>query len=92
MKTVSDASFASAFRINLAIQIIGGLICATILDGGAIFTFWIIACIGYWAGYVFIRFKRPEKPSKIDIVFLSIGTFILFFASMLVYGLVAMNS
>jgi hypothetical protein len=90
MKTVSDA-FASAFRINLAIQIIGGLICSTVLDGGKIFTFWIIACVGYWIGFGFIRFKRPQKPSKIDIVFLSIGTFILFLASAFIFGLVAVN-
>ena len=87
MKTVSDA-FASAFRINLAIQIIGGLICTFCTYELAILMFWIIACIGYWAGFMFIRFKRPQKPFKIDVVFLSIGTFILFLASAFILGLV----
>ncbi len=51
--------------------------------------FWIIACVGYWIGYGFIRFKRPEKPSKIDLIFLSIGTFIIFISSVFVFGLIS---
>jgi hypothetical protein len=74
---------------NVAIQIIGGLICATVLDSGFTFNIWLISCLSYWIGFTFIRFRRPFSPSKIDLVFLQLATLIIF--AILWAGLIAIG-
>ena len=63
---------------NLAVQIIGGLVCSLVMDSGFTFNVWLISCIAYWTGFLFIRYRRLQNPSEIDTLFIQFGTFVIF--------------
>jgi hypothetical protein len=55
----------------LVFQIAIGLLAATTLDGGAILQLWSCAAAAYWVDLIWILFKRPHAPTKVDLFSLS---------------------
>ncbi len=77
MKAASE-NFGKYAKENLIIQVLGAIFCSTILDTGYTFGVWLFSCVGYWFGFIFIRVRRPAKPSKIDLLFIRFATLIIF--------------
>jgi len=77
MRTARN-EFGIYAKENVIAQIIGTFICSLILDSGFTIGVWYISCLSYWIGFFFIRFRRPEKPSKIDLIFLRFAVLIIF--------------
>jgi hypothetical protein len=64
---------------NVIAQIIGIFIFSVLIfDSGFSIGIWYISCLSYWIGYLFIRVRRPENPSKIDLIFLRFAVLIIF--------------
>jgi len=88
-KAVSK-EFAKAAKENIVAQIIGVAFFSLILDGGVTLNFWLISCLAYWAGFVFVRLRRPAAPSRCDLLFLHFGVIILFVVTILLAGLISL--
>jgi len=57
-------------KIALAQQGTVLVMASMILDGGDIFSICLIAFIAFWAVVGLIRWHRPHKPTKLDLIFI----------------------
>jgi len=83
----TQARFSPAYRGTLIIvvsqQILLGLLCGLMLDGGMLGSMFLYALVAFWIGFITILARRPKNPTKTDIFAIKWGTFLLFFVSVL---------
>lgn len=46
------------------------VLAACIIDGGDIFKICFIAFIAFWVGVFLVRRRRPQTPTKLDLIFI----------------------
>ena len=49
------------------------LLASMILDGGDILSMCLVALVGFWAGAVIICARRPQTPTRLDLLFIRFG-------------------
>jgi len=74
MTRISSA-YRSARSSVLAQQVVVLLFTSMILDGGDIFTMCLVALVGFWVGAVIICVRRPQTPTRVDLLFIRFGYF-----------------
>ena len=65
-------------RFTLLQQVPTVLLCALMLDGGAMAKVCLAAMAGYWIGVAWLQLRRPLQPSRTDALFERWGFFLLF--------------
>ena len=66
--TLAASPYKDAIKLALAQQIPILILSAGVLDGGDFFRICLIPFIAFWVGVFFIRRRRPETPTKLDII------------------------
>ena len=51
------------------------LLTSMVLDGGDIFNMCLIALVAFWVGALIIGVRRPQTPTRSDLVFIRFGYF-----------------
>ncbi len=69
-----------AIRFGVCVQAILGILTALMLDMGQSFGVFKVAFLGHWFGILLILARRPESPTKTDIIFVRWGTPLLMMA------------
>jgi len=73
-----NKQFTNHAKENIVIQIIGGIFFSLIMDAGYMSFLWLVSCVVYWIGFLFIRYRKPDTLSRSNELFLYYGTFIAF--------------
>ena len=50
------------------------LLFALITDGGRLFLLWTIAIVAFWVGVLLARYRRPNNPTRVDLLLIRWGT------------------
>jgi hypothetical protein len=81
-----------AIKFGLVIQIVLFILTALVLDGGEMNKLCIMVIIAYWIGVSSILVRRGASPTKLDLLFIRYGMFVLFvltpFITRIVYGII----
>ena len=65
--------FRKAMVVATSLQIPLTLMFAPLTDCGQLFQFWLVALAAFWTGYALIKWKRPENPTKLDLIYIRWG-------------------
>jgi hypothetical protein len=76
-------------RDGVVIQMIFGLLCGLILDGGVTASFCGIALAAFWGGAVFVLIRRPQSPTRWDLELMRFGFLVVFALTVVLAPLVA---
>jgi hypothetical protein len=74
-----------ALQLGIVVQAILGIPTALMLDGGGSFQVFKVAFLGHWCGILLSIARRPNSPTKTDIIFIRWGVPLL----MVVVGAIA---
>jgi hypothetical protein len=66
--TLALSPYKDALKLALAQQITILILSAGVLDSGDLFSICLIPFIAFWVGVSFIRRRRPEAPTKLDVI------------------------
>ena len=81
-----------AIKVGLIVQIVIFLLTALMLDGGETNKLCMMAICGYWIGVGSVLVRRGASPTKLDLLFIRYGMFVLFvltpFIARIVYGII----
>ena len=64
----STSPYRNAITSAIVQQLIVLVLAAGILDGGDILSFCLVALLAFWIGVVFIRVRRGQTPTKLDLI------------------------
>ena len=81
-------SLKSALKTGVVLQAVLFVVTACMLDGGQLFSQFLVAMIGYWLGVAFIVARRGMTPSKLDLLFIRYGSLVLLVLAPLVAKIV----
>jgi hypothetical protein len=70
-----------AIRFGGVLQVVLGFLTASLLDGGRAFGFFQVAFVAYWLIVGLIIVRRPQSPTRGDIVFIRWGIVFTLFVS-----------
>jgi hypothetical protein len=76
MKLLSPKDYQSALQAALLIQIGSGLL-AFIAIHPVFFDLWWRTMAAYWGGFIVMVFRRPNTPTKRDLILVECGFFFL---------------
>jgi hypothetical protein len=65
--------YRHATRSALVQQALILVLAGMILDGGDVLQICLAALLAFWAGVAFIRWRRPQAPTKLDLVLIEGG-------------------
>ena len=71
--------YCPAVKDALVLQTIIGILTGLMLDGGGTFGVFQVAFLGQWLGILLIVFRRPQSPTRTDLLFIRFGIVILLF-------------
>jgi hypothetical protein len=80
----SWARYRPAMELSLAIQAALLLSTSLILDGGRLFRICLIASAAQWACTMLIVLRRPQSPTKPDLLVVGFGVLALMAAAVLI--------
>src|SRR5262245_20396287 len=87
----STSPYRAAITSAIVQQVIVLVLASLILDGGDLLMFCLVACLAFWTGVIFIRVRRGQTPTKIDLLLIRSSYLLLciitFFAVHLVWKL-----
>jgi hypothetical protein len=66
--TLAPSPYRDPLKLALTQQIPILILSAGVLDGGDLFRICLIAFLAFWVGAFLIRHRRPETPTKLDVV------------------------
>lgn len=66
--TLAPPLYKDAIKLALAQQIPILLLTAGILDGGDLFHICLIPSVAFWVCLLLARWRRPEAPTKLDVI------------------------
>jgi hypothetical protein len=79
MTTVSIArAYLYAIYGGLILQLVMSVILASVLDGGFMSRIGGCALLGTWIGTVIVLLRRPRDPTRIDLLYISVGYVVMF--------------
>ena len=64
----SASPYRMAITSAVVQQVIVLVLASMILDGGDLLAFCLVACLAFWVGVVFIRLRRGQTPTKMDLI------------------------
>ncbi len=73
MKLSLSKDYQSALKAALLLQIITGLFAAIAIDGGLLFELWWRPMAAYWGCLIVMVFRRPNTPTKRDLILVEWG-------------------
>ena len=69
--------YRRVMRSALVQQALILFLAGNILDGGDIFQICLVAMVAFWGGVAVIRWRRPESPTKADLILIEGGYVLL---------------
>lgn len=85
---VSTSPYRNAIISAIVQQVLVLVLASLILDGGDLLMFCVVACLAFWSGFVFIRVRRGQTPTKIDLILIRASYLALCIITFLVVHLV----
>jgi hypothetical protein len=67
--TLAPSPYKDAIKLALVQQVTILLMSAGVLDGGDMFAICLIAFVAFWAWALLVRHRRPQTPTKFDLLF-----------------------
>jgi hypothetical protein len=68
-----SSSYRQPIFEAVAIQVLLGFLSLMVLDGGTAARFCGLALLAFWAGAIFLIWRRPLTPTKIDLILIRLG-------------------
>ena len=70
-------AYRSALRWGIGFQAVGSVLTSLLLDHGRQAQLFLAALVGHWVGIGLIMWRRPQSPSKWDLLFVRYGILLL---------------
>ncbi len=77
MKLSLSKDYQSALKAALLLQIVTGLLAAIAIHGGLLFELWWRPMAAYWGCFIVMVFRRPNTPTKLDLILVEWGFVLL---------------
>ena len=78
--TIRFRDMQGSFLTSCVIQAFLLLLSSLIMDGGEIFTFFLIAIVAHWAMFIMIFTRRRDYLTPADVLFIKAGFLIILLA------------
>ena len=80
--------YKEACKFTFAYQAFLGVLTSMILDGGQIFSFWLIAIVAYLVPAIMIIYRNSKSVNKVDLFYLKFGSLIILILAPIIINIV----